>query len=107
MTANVRRSGSLTNDDPERAQSIVRQIRNLCAELEEIILADDSVDRDELHTSLAGSRVKILKGVNRGLVGQVVDRRGTHFWNIRLEEDGRMIYKAPQNFRVLSQATNA
>ena len=98
MSANNNSNRRSVDRDHRQASSIISQIRNLCAELEEILLDDIGNDPDG---SLEGCRVQVINGVNKGLIGRVTERRGTHFWNICLEDDGRMIYKTQQNLRKL------
>ena len=45
-----------------------------------------------------GQRVRITRGANLGKTGTITGPRGTYYWYIRLD-DGRTIYKQPQNFR--------
>ena len=87
---------SPSHGDQRRAQAIISEVRELCTELEALLL--DTNEDHSSGTSLIGSRVKIIKGVHSGHYGRVIKRRGEQYWYIKLEADGRVVHKKSHNF---------
>ena len=84
-------SKSASHGDKRRAGAIINEVHELMKEMQALLLGTNKNHKDG--TSIIGSRVKIIKGVNNGLIGRVISKRGEQYWNIVLETDAREVYK--------------
>lgn len=94
-------------DQSTRAGEILDEIRQLCQELEELVVTIEQVPVEE---DLTGCRVMITSNHLYGSTGRVISQRGRLYWNIaldRLLSTGGQVYRMTKNLKVLADSPNA
>ena len=84
------------------ALRLIAEINTLCKELEHVLLEDSNGDsfprKGDDHSDLTGYSVKLTTGTplsrTKGKAGIITRRRGTKYWWITLEDDGREVYRS-------------
>ena len=81
-----------------RVRAIVDEVRNLCDELDNLLVTDH--DETETRKCMTARRIKITNGTYKGCTGIVTSKRGSKYWNIKLD-NGETTYKMTHNLEIL------